>query len=163
MRKPNDRTPVSALLLTCAAAVLQAGSAAVLAAESATFAAPQATALPSTGAGSLLQVTIALSVVLAAVFAAAWLMQRLRTLGGGRSGSIKVIASVALGAKERAVLVQLGSQQLLLGVAPGRVSTLHVLAEPLDNQQPGGPASVQGMQSQAPDFKAQLRKSLGLS
>jgi flagellar protein FliO/FliZ len=36
-----------------------------------------------------------------------------------------------VGQRERVVLIQVGSQQLLLGVAPGRVQTLHVLEEPI--------------------------------
>lgn len=135
---------------------------AVRAAESPLFAAPQAADVPATGAGSFVQVSVALAIVLAAVFAAAWLMQRLRNIGGAQSGSIHVITSVALGPKERAVVVQVGRQQLLLGVAPGRVSTLHVLAEPLNGQEPVAPAASAG-QPEAPNFKALLRKSLGLS
>lgn len=131
------------------------------AAENQPFAAPQATELPATGAGSFLQVTIALGIVLAAVFAAAWLMQRVRQFGGGGTGAIKVVTSVALGAKERAVLVQLGKQQLLLGVAPGRVSTLHVLAEPVTTEGPGTQGPTTGAES--PNFKSILRRSLGLS
>ncbi len=133
------------------------------AAEGPLFAAPQATVVPATGAGSFVQVTIALAIVLAAVFAAAWLMQRLRNFGGGQAGSIKVITSVALGPKERAVVVQVGRQQLLLGVAPGRVSTLHVLAEPLSGQDSVPSAVPSGSRAEAPNFKALLRKSLGLS
>ena len=153
MSKPNNRYPVLV-------AVLYSGLAG--AAEAPLFAAPQTTAVPATGAGSFVQVTIALAIVLAAVFAAAWLMQRLRNFGAGQAGSIKVITSVALGAKERAVVVQVGHQQLLLGVAPGRVSTLHVLAEPLNGQDAGVAAASQPGQADAPTFKSLLRKSLGL-
>ncbi len=143
--------------------ILQLVAVAAHAAEGRPFAAPQATELPATGAGSFVQVTIALAIVLAAVFAAAWLMQRLRTFGGRGTGAIQVITSIALGAKERAVLVQLGKQQVLLGVAPGRVSTLHVLAEPLQSQDSGTDTIPGGGQTETPNFKALLRKSLGLS
>jgi flagellar protein FliO/FliZ len=70
---------------------------------------------------------------------------------------------VAVGAKERAVLVQVGRQQLLLGVAPGRVNTLHVLTEPVTTTPAGPPASSDGTDPAArPDFKAILKRSLGL-
>lgn len=146
-----------------AAAALSLQWVAASAAESPLFAAPQTTAVPATGAGSFVQVTIALAIVLAAVFAAAWLMQRLRNFGGGQAGSIKVITSVALGAKERAVVVQVGRQQLLLGVAPGRVTTLHVLAEPLNGQESVTSIASPSGQPDATNFKSLLRKSLGLS
>jgi flagellar protein FliO/FliZ len=152
----------STTFVSLAASALSLPWVAARAAESPLFAAPQ-TAVPSTGADSFVQVTIALAVVLAAVFAAAWLMQRLRNFGGGQAGSIKVITSVALGAKERAVVVQVGRQQLLLGVAPGRVTTLHVLAEPLNGQESVTPATSSAGQSDTPGFKFLLRKSLGLS
>jgi flagellar protein FliO/FliZ len=126
------------------------------------FAAPQAAeGAPASGAGSLLQVTLSLFLVLAAVFAAAWLMRRLRGFGKVGPGAIEVLADLPLSTKERAVLVQVGKQQLLLGVAPGRVNTLHVLAEPLpvqSAQQTQGDLTAAGR----PDFKAILKRSLGL-
>ncbi len=111
----------SITFITCASA---------LAAEP--FAAPKAAEpVTTTTAGGLAQVTISLLLVLGAVFAAAWAMRRLRGFGRVAPGAIEVVADVALGQKERAVLVQIGKQQLLLGVAAGSVTTLHVLPEPI--------------------------------
>jgi flagellar protein FliO/FliZ len=133
------------------------------------FAAPHAaervSATPS--AGSLVQVTLSLVLVLAAVFAAAWAVRRLKTFGRFGSGPIEIIADVSIGAKERAVLVQVGGKQLLLGVAPGRVTTLHVLEEPIAADQLKAKAesatSVDDAgQPQRPDFKSILKRSLGL-
>jgi flagellar protein FliO/FliZ len=139
------------------------------------FAAPETAAAPAPAAtaGSLAQVTLSLVVVLAAVFIAAWLMRRLRNFGRLGAGAIKIVADVALGAKERAVLVQVGEQQVLLGVAPGRVNTLHVLAEPVRlTGAPGEPPvspvargsslAAQVTSTPRPDFKAILKRSLGL-
>jgi flagellar protein FliO/FliZ len=105
--------------------------------------------------------------VLAAVFAAAWLVRRLKTFGRFASGPIEVIADVSLGAKERVVLVQVGGKQLLLGVAPGRVSTLHVLDEPIAAHHLKARATelapqIEGGLQQRPDFKSILKRSLGL-
>ena len=106
------------------------------------FAAPDAAkTVASSPAAGLTQVTLSLMLVLAAVFAAAWVVRRLRNFGRPGAGAINIIADVALGTKERAVLIQVGAQQLLLGVAPGQVNTLHVLAEPVrmaDAQRGGG-------------------------
>lgn len=79
----------------------------------------------------LWQVMLGLLFVLAMIFAIAWLVRR---FGAGtllHSAHMRVIGSLPLGARERAVLVEVGGQQLLLGVAPGRVSSLHVFAEPV--------------------------------
>ncbi len=103
-------------------------------------------------------VTLALFLVLAAVFAVAWLMRRLRGGSRGASGAIEVIAQTALGARERAVLVQVGGTRLLLGVAPGRVSALHVL--PADAVLAPPSTDVPGSDGK-PNFFALLQKSLG--
>lgn len=132
------------------------------------FAAPEAAKAASTSAaGGLAQVTLSLILVLAAVFASAWLVRRLRTFGRPGAGAVRIVADVALGTKERAVLIQVGAQQLLLGVAPGRVNTLHVLAEPVrtDDAQRGGGGdelSPSSSPSPRPDFKSILKRSLGL-
>jgi flagellar protein FliO/FliZ len=130
------------------------------------FASPEvAERVATPGAGSLIQVTLSLVLVLGAVFAAAWLVRRLKTFGKFGSGPIEIIADVSIGAKERAVLVQIGGRQLLLGVAPGRVNTLHVLEEPVKvSREPRfeESGSVTADASQRPDFKAILKRSLGL-
>ena len=132
------------------------------------FAAPEAAkAAATSAAGGLVQVTLSLMLVLAAVFASAWVVRRMRNFVRPGAGAINIIADVALGTKERAVLIQVGAQQLLVGVAPGRVNTLHVLAEPvrIDDAQRGGGAdelSPSSSPSPRPDFKAILKRSLGL-
>jgi flagellar protein FliO/FliZ len=135
---------------------------AVFAAEK--FAAPK-TNEPATavGAGGLAQVTLSLLLVLAAVFAAAWVVRRLRGFGKFNTGALHVITEIAVGTKERVVLIQVGNQQLLIGVAPGRVSTLHVLSEPVSTQMNTGTAvSTGGAVPPSHDFKAILKRSLGL-
>lgn len=139
-------------------------SAAALAAEAEKFGAPQAAERVATpGAGSLVQVTLSLMLVLAAVFAAAWVVRRVKTLGKFGSGAIEIVADVAIGAKERAVLVQVGRKQILLGVAPGHVNTLHVLEEPVEVDRGPRIADRDALApSTSPDFKSILKRSLGL-
>ena len=134
------------------------------AAEPEKFGAPQAAERIATpGAGSLVQVTLSLMLVLAAVFAAAWLVRRVKTFGKFGSGPIEIVADVAIGAKERAVLVQIGGKQLLLGVAPGHVSTLHVLEENVEVNRGSRMADRDVLAPNTPpDFKSILKRSLGL-
>ena len=132
------------------------------------FAAPQvAEHVPATTAGGLLQVTLSLLLVLAAVFAAAWVTRRLRGFGNASSRAIQIIADAPLGTKERAILIQVGGQQLLLGVAPGHVNLLHVLTENVPSGQTGStlsdpPHGADATSQGRPDFKAILKRSLGL-
>jgi flagellar protein FliO/FliZ len=122
------------------------------------FAAPEAASqVASTPAGGLGEVTFALFVVLVAIFGIAWLVRRMRGLGAAGTQGIEILAQVALGARERAVVVKVGEERILLGVAPGRVSTLHVL--PRDAQLPSGPAP--GQAPSLPNFATLLKKSLG--
>ena len=149
------------------AALLPALTSVAYAAEQ-SFASPEAAKTAATRpAGGLVQVTLSLMLVLAAVFASAWVVRRLKNFGRPGAGAIQIVADVALGTKERAVLIQVGAQQLLVGVAPGRVNTLHVLAEPVrtDDAHRGGGAdelSPSSSPSPRPDFKAILKRSLGL-
>ena len=106
------------------------------------FAAPQATpAVHPSAIGGLGEVAFALILVLAAIFVTAWLLRRMRIVGSRVGGAIDVLANVQLGQKERAVLLKVGSTQILLGVAPGQVRTLHVLTEPLEITKPSGPTT----------------------
>jgi flagellar protein FliO/FliZ len=124
------------------------------------FAAPEvADQVPASSAGSLAQVTLSLLLVLAAVFAAAWVVRRLRGMGKFGNNAIEILADAPLGTKERAVLVQVGKQQLLLGVAPGQVTMLHVLQEPIAVDRG---LAAEGTDNNKPDFKALLKRSVGL-
>jgi flagellar protein FliO/FliZ len=122
------------------------------------FAAPAAAAhAPQTGAGGLLSVTLALLAVLAAIFALAWLTRRVRTFGNRAAGALEVLANLPLGPKERAVLLKVGAAQILLGVAPGRVTALHVLEQPIEVGKPAAPAA----EPARPGFSQLLKRSLG--
>lgn len=90
-------------------------------------------------AANLFQLLFGLIVVLMAIGVTALLLRRLGRLPQG-PGAMRVVAGLNLGARERAVLVQVGEQQLLLGVAPGRVQMLHVLERPVELPQAGSGA-----------------------
>lgn len=121
------------------------------------FAAPQAAATAApVGAGGLASVTLALLVVLAAIFAVAWVARRVRGIGNRVGNAIDVLADVPLGPKERAVLLKVGAEQVLIGVAPGRVSALHVLREPVEISKPATATAPA-----AASFGALLKRSLG--
>jgi flagellar protein FliO/FliZ len=75
----------------------------------------------------VLEAVAGLAVVLVVIFALAWAVRRFARLPGGGKGLVRVVGGVALGSRERAVLVAVGNTRLLLGVAPGQVRMLHVL------------------------------------
>jgi flagellar protein FliO/FliZ len=122
------------------------------------FAAPQAAPITHGGGiGGLGEVTLALLVVLAVIFALAWVLKNVRGFGSRAGNALDVIAHVPLGQKERAVLLKVGSTQILLGVAPGRVNALYVLPEPLELPRATAAPAADG----PPSFRTLLLKSLG--
>jgi flagellar protein FliO/FliZ len=123
------------------------------------FASPDAVGQPITpSATGLGQVTLALLLVLVAVFAVAWVVKRMRALGSRVGDAIDVVAEIPLGQRERAVLLKVGQTQILVGVAPGQVNTLHILTEPIDLSKPQPPATPNDPRA---NFKSILLRSLG--
>ncbi len=116
-----------------------------LLALSAAGAANAAPAAPVGGApdiaGGMLQLAIGLVVVLVVFFAAAWAMRRYGNFNAAGGGALKVVAGLSMGPRERIVLIQVGETQLLVGVAPGRVQTLHVLEQPVAAAEVASPGS----------------------
>lgn len=99
----------------------------------------------------MLSVLLALLAVLATIAVLAWALRHLLRVGTGGEGLVQILGSTSLGARERVVLLQVGDDQILVGVAPGRVQTLHVLDEPVRLPVPGA----------LPGFQAQLARFLG--
>ena len=99
-------------------------------------------------AGNLLQTTLGLLVVIAVIAGAAWAFKRFGHFQAGIHGQIKVVGGISLGARERVVLLQVGEQQIVIGVTPSRIQTLHVLDEALPIDENAGPATGFSMKLQ---------------
>lgn len=83
-------------------------------------------------AGSIGGALFSLVLVVGLILALGWLAKRMPGLQRGAGNSnLKVVANVALGPRERAVVVDVGGTQLLLGVGQGGVRRLHTLDAPL--------------------------------
>ncbi len=83
------------------------------------------------GADSYIQMILGLIFIVLLIFALAWLMRRMGRLQSVMGGTMKLLGGMSLGQRERAVLVQVGDTQMLLGVAPGSVRALHVFDKPV--------------------------------
>lgn len=80
----------------------------------------------------LLQLIMGLVVVLVCIVVLAWLAKRVNRLHSSTAGVMKIVGGLSMGAREKIVLLQVGNEQLLIGVAPGRINTLHVLDKPVE-------------------------------
>ncbi|MFJ7883191.1 flagellar biosynthetic protein FliO [Pseudomonas sp. NPDC096917] len=103
--------------------------------------------------GQLTQLVLGLLLVLGLIFALAWLLRRVQQTGPRQGQVIELIGSRALGTRDRLVLVQVGNEQILLGLTPGRITPLHVLKEPVSVPGNAQPAS--------PEFAKRLMEILG--
>lgn len=98
------------------------------------------------------QLALGLVLVVGLIFLIGYLMRRVGPLAPQGGQQIKLISSLALGPRDRLVLIDVAGKQLLLGASPGRITTLHAFDEPVV-EVPDGP----GMNS---DFAKTLRKLL---
>jgi len=73
----------------------------------------------------------ALLAVLALIVGLAWLLKRLPATGLRGNDQLRIVTSLTVGQRERVVVVQVGEQQLLLGVTAQSITTLHQLPEAL--------------------------------
>ena len=103
------------------------------------------------GAG-LLRATVGLALVLALIFAVGWIMRRIAPARSTSGGPLRIVGSQALGARERVVLLEVGEQWLVVGVAPGNVRGLATLPR---GELPPAPATP------ATAFAAMLARARG--
>lgn len=86
---------------------------------------------PVVGGGELLSMGLSMFVVVAVILVLGWMYSRSRLVSGGASDLINVVASRALGPKERLLVVDVAGQQMLIGMTTTAVQTLHVFDEPV--------------------------------
>lgn len=139
------------------ALLASAAPAAAQAAQPVARATVQAGAHAPAGPG-LFGAFFALLLVLGLIVGLAWLLRRLPGSGFRPADSLKVVASLQLGAKERAVVVEVGGRQLLLGVTPAGISRLHELPEPLPPVEPPKLPDLKNLPNFAQLLAQRLRK-----
>ena len=79
----------------------------------------------------LLQVIGSFVVVILLLIGVLVLLRRFNGVSSQMSGNMRVISSVGVGQRERVVLVQVGEEQILVGVGPGNVRKIHAFNEPV--------------------------------
>jgi flagellar protein FliO/FliZ len=90
------------------------------------------------GAGDILSVGASLVLVVAAIVLCGWLYSRAQGLKIRGDGVISIVATQALGPKERILLIQVADKQLVVGMTSSQVSTLHVFDQPVVPREPDG-------------------------
>lgn len=111
---------------------------------------------PAWGTTGLLQAAFGLALVIASIFLCAWVARRLGLQKANNRGLVNIVASTAIGQRERVVVVDIGGTWLALGVTPGHIHPLHTMpaqALPTDTDPP--------IRQTANAFAQKLRESLG--
>jgi len=104
-----------------------------------------------------LQIVLSLVLVLLIIFLAAWMLRRYGRYPGVADGNLKVLGALSVGQRERILLLQVGKEQILVGVTSSRISTLHQLPENIEAQesQPLGSSFAQRFQEALGQKKGQ--------
>jgi flagellar protein FliO/FliZ len=79
----------------------------------------------------LLQVIGSFVVVILLLIGVLVLLRRFNGVSSQLSGNMRVISSVGVGQRERVVLLQVGVEQILVGVGPGNVRKIHAFDQPV--------------------------------
>ncbi len=113
--------------------------------------------MPIDPMSSVGRVVFTLLGMIALILFLAYAAKRLQGMSGagrtfaGQGKMIQTLATVSLGLKEKVSLIQVGEQQILIGITPQSIQTLLVLDEPIKQQY---------IENQAPPFQAILKKAL---
>ncbi|MFT4765332.1 MAG: flagellar protein FliO/FliZ [Oleispira sp.] len=118
----------------------------------------QKTPLPADPMSSIGRVALTLVGMIAFILLLAYFAKRLQGMSrsnvggfGGQGKLIKTLATTSIGLKEKISLIQVGDQQLLIGITPQSIQTLLVLETPIQQED---------IEQQTPVFQAILKKAL---
>jgi flagellar protein FliO/FliZ len=83
---------------------------------------------------SVAQLTLSLVAIVALIFAVSWLLKRFKVAGPRGRGDLSVIDQVAVGPRERVVLLRVGESHVLVGIGAGGIVGLTPLSTPIQLQ-----------------------------
>jgi flagellar protein FliO/FliZ len=115
-------------------AILFSEISSVFALERKSTTAPDQVLSETIGVSHYFQMFLGLFLIIILIFGLAWLVKRINNFQGSMNCVLKLMSMVSVGQREKIVLIQVGKQQLLIGVAPGKVNTLLVLDELIENK-----------------------------
>lgn len=117
------------------AAVTAAGASAVKSAEPLKPARLSYEKAPSNTGSQLLTLVLSLGLIIALIYGLSLFVRRFGQGLGYGSGQIKVLATLPLGAREKISVIEVGNQQLLIGVTATQITQLHVFETPVIHAQ----------------------------
>ncbi len=80
----------------------------------------------------LLKLSGALIFILLLIFGLAWFMKKIQLTQQSQNGLIQIVSAISVGQRDRIALIQVGDEQVLVGLTPGRIEKLHTLKNTLN-------------------------------
>lgn len=77
------------------------------------------------------QVLLVLILIIALLFSLTWFLKRSGLAHQAANGHLKVLGGVSVGPRERVLLLQVGQDQILVGVTSAEITLLHMLSQPI--------------------------------
>ncbi len=77
---------------------------------------------------SLVQLSLSLLVVIGLIVGISWLLRRMQSLPGRGGDQMRILATLAVGTRERILMIDAAGTRLLVALAPGAIRTLHVFS-----------------------------------
>lgn len=87
----------------------------------------ETTTTPGVSVGTYVQAMLALGLIVSLLLGTAWLARKVSGGKGFGQAGMRIVGGVALGPRERIVLVEVGDTWLVVGIVPGQIRTLHTL------------------------------------
>lgn len=111
----------------------------------------EATATPGVSGASILQGLLGLLLVIGLLVGAGFLLRRLGTAASfGQAGPLRVVGGLAVGTRERILLLEIGEDWIVVGLTATQMRTLHTL--------PKGLLPTAGAKSGSPAFASWLKQ-----
>ena len=82
--------------------------------------------------GYLIKLTLGLIAIVLLIFGLAWLMKKMQLTQFSQNGLIQIISAISVGQRDRIALIQVGDEQVLVGLTPGSIKKLHTLKNRVD-------------------------------
>ena len=101
--------------------------------------------------GAIAQVGLSLLLIVGLIFAISWALRRVRFMPRSADGQFGVLGELAVGPRDRILLVRVGEAQVLIGIGAGGIVPLSPLATPIELRSAAG----------EPTFAARLKEMLG--
>jgi len=81
---------------------------------------------------TLSKITLGLVFILLLIFLLAWVMKKMQLTPHSNNQLINIVSAVSVGQRDRIALIQVGEEQFVVGITPGRIEKLHSMKTPLE-------------------------------